>query len=133
MLGASDLIAFVPTADLNAARRFYSDTVGLTITAESPFACVFDACGTMLRVTPVPVTARASYTVLGWSVRDIIATVRGLTERGVSFLRYDGMDQDHLGIWTTPGGDRVAWFHDLDWNVLSLTQFTGGGTPPPAS
>ena len=133
MLGSSDLIAFVPTADLVAARRFYSDTLGLPITAESPFACVFDACGTMLRVTPVSATARASYTVLGWRVLDITTTVRDLSDRGVTFLRYDGMDQDDLGIWTTPGGDRVAWFHDLDGNLLSLTQFTGGGAPPPAS
>jgi catechol 2,3-dioxygenase-like lactoylglutathione lyase family enzyme len=133
MLGASDLIAFIPTADLVAARRFYADTLGLPITSESPFACVFDAGGTMLRVTPVPAPARASYTVLGWRVGDIATTVRGLTNRAVSFLRYDGMDQDELGIWTTPGGDRVAWFHDLDGNTLSLTQFTGGGTPPPAN
>jgi len=133
MLGASELIAFVPTANLVAARHFYANTLGLPITGESPFACVFDAGGTMLRVTPVTAPAPASYTVLGWRVGDITAAVRGLSERGVTFLRYDGMDQDDLGIWTTPGGDRVAWFHDLDGNTLSLTQFTGGGTPPPAS
>jgi hypothetical protein len=39
------------------------------------------------------------------------------------FLRYDGMDQDDNGVWTTPGGDQVAWFADPDGNVLSLTQF----------
>ena len=55
--------------------------------------------------------------------RDIAATVRGLTERGVVFLRYDGMDQDESGVWTTPGGDKIAWFTDPDGNVLSLTRF----------
>jgi len=58
-------------------------------------------------------------------VADIAATVRDLTGRGVVFLRYDGMDQDENGIWTTPGGDKVAWFADPDGNVLSLTQFAG--------
>lgn len=49
--------------------------------------------------------------------------MRGLTERGVVFLRYDGMGQDENRVWTTPGGDKVAWFADPDGNVLSLTQF----------
>jgi hypothetical protein len=47
-----------------------------------------------------------------------------LTGRGITFVRYAGMEQDDLGIWTTPGGDRIAWFTDPDGNVLSLTQFT---------
>jgi hypothetical protein len=68
--------------------------------------------------------ARPGYTVLGWRVADIAATARGLAGRGVEFLRHDGMDQDENGAWTTPGGDKVAWFADPDGNVLSLTQFT---------
>jgi len=77
----------------------------------------------MLRVTAVAEVARPGYTVLGWRVADITATVRELTGRGVVFLRYDGMNQDEDGVWTTPGGDKVAWFADPDGNVLSLTQF----------
>ena len=45
-----------------------------------------------------------------------------LTARGVEFTRYDGMEQDDLGVWSAPGGDQVAWFHDPDGNTLSLTQ-----------
>ena len=56
-------------------------------------------------------------------VTDISATIRDLIAKGVVFLRYDGMDQDEDGIWTTPGGDKVAWFADPDENILSLTQF----------
>jgi hypothetical protein len=52
-----------------------------------------------------------------------VATVRGLLAQGVVFLRYDGMDQDEDGVWTTPGGEKVAWFVDPDGNILSLTQF----------
>ena len=123
MLQAGEVIAFVASADLGQARAFYEQVLGLRLTEQTDFACVFDANGTMLRVTAVAEVARPGYTVLGWRVADIAATVRDLTERGVLFLRYDGMGQDQDGVWTTPGGDKVAWFADPDGNVLSLTQF----------
>ena len=84
---------------------------------------MFDANGTMPRVTAVAAVPRPGYTVLGWLVAEIAVTVRDLAERGVAFLRYDGMDQDENGVWTTPGGDKIAWFTDPAGNVLSLTQF----------
>jgi catechol 2,3-dioxygenase-like lactoylglutathione lyase family enzyme len=67
-----------------------------------------------------------SFTIAGWRVGDIAATVRALEAKGVRFTRYDGMDQDELGIWTAPGGDKVAWFTDPDGNTLSLTEFAAG-------
>jgi catechol 2,3-dioxygenase-like lactoylglutathione lyase family enzyme len=124
MLESSEVIAFAAATDLDRAREFYAGTLGLTVTENNDFACVLDAHGTMLRVTAVPKVAAAGYTVLGWRVADITATVRELAGRGVEFRRYDGMDQDGDGIWTTPGGDQVAWFADPDANILSLTQFT---------
>jgi catechol 2,3-dioxygenase-like lactoylglutathione lyase family enzyme len=123
MLGSSAVIAFAGSADLGRARAFYEQVLGLPVIEQNDFACVFDANGTMLRVTAVGEVARAGYTVLGWRVGDIAATVRGLAAGGVQLLRYDGLDQDEDGIWTTPGGDKVAWFADPDGNVLSLTQF----------
>lgn len=123
MLKSSPVIAFAATADLSRARSFYEQVLGLTVVEQNDYACVLDANGTMLRVTAVPEVARPGYTVLGWRVSDITATVRGLTAKGVVFQRYDGMDQDDDGIWTTPGGDKVAWFPDPDGNILSLTQF----------
>jgi catechol 2,3-dioxygenase-like lactoylglutathione lyase family enzyme len=123
MLQAGDVIAFAASADLPRARAFYEQVLGLRVTEQNDFACVFDANGTMLRVTAVAEVARPGYTVLGWRVADIAAAARDLAGRGVVFLRYDGMDQDDDGVWTTPGGDKVAWFADPDGNVLSLTQF----------
>jgi predicted enzyme related to lactoylglutathione lyase len=122
-MDGSSLIAFVPTTDLPRARAFYAETIGLPVTEESPFACVFDANGTMLRLTPVRKLSRTRYTVLGWNVADIAATVAALVAAGVSFVHYRGMDLDDAGIWTSPSGDRVAWFEDPDGNMLSLTQF----------
>ena len=123
MLGSTDAIAFVGATDLGRARLFYEQVLGLPLAGQNDFACVFSAKGTMLRVTAVPEVARGGYTVLGWRVHDIAAAVRDLSARGVVFLRYDGMDQDDSGVWTTPGGDRVAWFADPEGNILSLTQF----------
>jgi len=123
MLESYDLVAFVGAADLDRARAFYEGVLGLPVTERTDFACVFDSGGTMLRVTAVPAVAQPGYTVLGWRVPDITAVVRELTGRGVTVLRFDGMQQDEDGIWTTPGGDRVAWFADPDGNTLSLTQF----------
>ena len=123
MLDAADLIAFAATTDLDRARVFYEQVLGLTVTEQTDLACVFDANGTMLRVTAVPEVARAGYTVLGWRVADITAATRELSARGVTFLRFDGMDQDADGVWTSPGGGRIAWFADPDGNTLSLTQF----------
>jgi hypothetical protein len=60
--------------------------------------------------------------VLGWHVGDITGAVTELTRKGVTFERFEGMAQDDLGIWTSPGGGRVAWFRDPDGNTLSLTQ-----------
>jgi catechol 2,3-dioxygenase-like lactoylglutathione lyase family enzyme len=122
MLESSDLVAFVAATDLGRARAFYEQTLGLPVVEHNDFACVLDAHGTMLRVTAVPKVAQPGYTVLGWRVGDIAASVRELTARGISVLRFDGMNQDEDGIWTTPSGARVAWFADPDGNTLSLTQ-----------
>jgi catechol 2,3-dioxygenase-like lactoylglutathione lyase family enzyme len=122
MLESSDLVAFVAAVDLRRARAFYAGTLGLPVLEHNDFACVLDAHGIKLRVTAVPSVARGGYTVLGWQVADIEAEIRDLTARGVGFLRYDGMSQDEHGIWTTPTGEKVAWFADPDGNTLSLTQ-----------
>jgi catechol 2,3-dioxygenase-like lactoylglutathione lyase family enzyme len=123
VLESSDLVAFAAASDLARARAFYEHKLGLPVVEDNDFAVVFDANGTMLRVTAVPEVSPAGYTVLGWRVTDIGAAVRGLQARGVAFRAYDGMDQDENGIWTTPGGDKVAWFADPDGNTLSFTQF----------
>ncbi|HEY2489838.1 MAG TPA: VOC family protein [Streptosporangiaceae bacterium] len=123
MLADASFIGFVPVRDLAVARAFYEGTLGLRVVDDTPFALVLDAGGTMLRFTPVPGLSARPFTVAGWNVPDIGAVVRALAGRGVQFVRYDGLAQDDLGLWTTPGGDQVAWFNDPDGNTLSLTTF----------
>jgi catechol 2,3-dioxygenase-like lactoylglutathione lyase family enzyme len=121
MDSSAKIVAFVGTRNPDRAKHFYQGTLGLTLVYEDNFALVFDVRGTMLRVTKVPELTPAKFTVLGWQVNDIVTAVRDLQIAGVTFERYD-FPQDELGIWTAPGGAKVAWFKDPDDNVLSLSQ-----------
>jgi catechol 2,3-dioxygenase-like lactoylglutathione lyase family enzyme len=123
MLKAQPIIAFVATTNPVRAKEFYAKTLGLQLVSEDAFALVFDAGGTMLRVTPVQKLQPAGYTVLGWIVTDIAKEIRDLAKRGVKFRRYEGMEQDELGVWTSPANAKIAWFEDPDGNTLSLTEF----------
>jgi len=119
-----DPIAFVPTTDPARAREFYAGTLGLELVDENRFALVFRVGDTMLRVTTVAAFEPQPFTVLGWQVPDVEEAIRTLTARGVTFARFDGMDQDVLGVWTSPDGGRIAWFKDPDGNTLSVAQLT---------
>ena len=123
MLNNSKAICFVATKNPAGARKFYEKTLGLSMISDDPFAIVFDANGTMLRVQKVEEFVPAQHTVLGWKVANIRSEIKELTSRGVRFERFEGMQQDDLGIWTSPAGGKIAWFKDVDGNTLSLTQF----------
>jgi catechol 2,3-dioxygenase-like lactoylglutathione lyase family enzyme len=125
ILGTSKVIAFAPVTNMEKAREFYEGALGLHLVAdEKPFALVFDANGTMLRVTPVGEHRPAPFTILGWQVESIATTVEKLTAAGITFMRFPGLNEnDPQGIWQAPGGAKIAWFNDPDGNVLSLTEF----------
>ncbi|HUL68494.1 MAG TPA: VOC family protein [Burkholderiaceae bacterium] len=122
MLKSATLVAFVATADAGRAMAFYRDVLGLTLTADTPFALIFDAHGVTLRVQKVRKVVVSGYTALGWDVADIAATVATLQGRGVVFERFEGLEQDRHAIWRTPDGSQVAWFRDPDGNLLSIGQ-----------
>jgi len=124
MLSRSDLIGFAATSNTTKARKFYEETLGLTFVSADQFALVLEANGTMLRIQKVDQVNPHRYTVLGWKVVDILTEVQTLSQRGVLFARYEGMDQDENGIWTAPSKARIAWFTDPDGNILSLTEFS---------
>ena len=122
-LSQQQMVAFVPTRDPARAKGFYQDVLGLPLLSdELPFALVFDAHGVSLRVTVVPDYPAVEHTILGWRVEDIVLAAKTLEKAGVKFSRYPGMQQDELGVWTSPSGARVAWFKDADGNTLSITQ-----------
>ncbi len=125
-LGQYDIIAFVTIADVERAKKYYRDTLGLRLVSEQlPFALEFDANGVMLRLAIAKQVTPAPGTVLGWGVPNIAAAVKELNQAGIVFARFEGMTQDELGIWASPSGAKVAWFKDPDGNLLSLTEFPG--------
>jgi hypothetical protein len=97
--------------------------LGLRLVADERSAVVFDANGTVLRVSKVREVVAAPYTVLGWRVRDLAPVAAALVAKGVRFEMIPGFDQDAQGVWTAPDRTKVAWFKDPDGNLLSLTEF----------
>lgn len=122
MLGTTDIIAFVPTTDSAKARSFYEGVLGLTFVSDDGFALVFNANGVMIRVVKAQQFTPVQYTILGWQVKEIEQVIRRLQEKGVRFERFGFFQQDELGIWIAPSGDKVAWFKDPDGNTLSLSE-----------
>lgn len=122
-LGRYNIIGFVTIVDVERAKHFYRDILGLKlIREEPPFALVFDANGIMLRLGMGKERPPVTGTVLGWQVPDASAAVRDLESAGVQVERYSFVKQDEQGIWTTPTGSRVAWFKDPDGNLLSISE-----------
>ena len=108
--------------DIEAARAFYADTLGIRTTEEHGLLMLHLEGGHRpTLIYPKPDHAPADYTILNFPVDDIEAAVDQLVERGVTFKRYDGMEQDERGIMRA-GGPYIAWFTDPAGNVLSVLQ-----------
>jgi catechol 2,3-dioxygenase-like lactoylglutathione lyase family enzyme len=122
MLTHSPLVAFVPTKDATRSRRFYEKILGLRFVNDDSFAIVMDSNGTMVRIVRVGEFTPFPFTILGWQVGDIHRTVAEMAGRGVEFSRYGFLEQAEDGVWSAPGGAKVAWFTDPDGNTLSLSQ-----------
>jgi catechol 2,3-dioxygenase-like lactoylglutathione lyase family enzyme len=127
VLGAATPMGFLAVTDFAAARAFYEGVLGLEFVGQDPFALVLRSGPIFLRLTIPPERAPADYTVFGWRVADVDATVAALGARGIGFERYAflGDGQAENGVWTAPGGDKVAWFRDPDGNLLSVSEHRG--------
>ena len=122
MLSKAKVISFIATRKPEESKAFYRDVLRFPVRSEDRFAIVFELRHGTLRVTPVEALVPAPFTVLGWEVTDIQEEVKVLGEFGVNCEKFPGLTQDKSGIWTAPGGARVAWFKDPDGNILSITE-----------
>jgi catechol 2,3-dioxygenase-like lactoylglutathione lyase family enzyme len=122
MLADHPAVAFLATRDEGRARPFYEGTLGLRLVSDEPWAMVFEAGGTTLRIQKLDEFEPHTFTSLGWQVPDIDAAIAELAQRNVRFEHYRGLDQDERGVWRSPTGARIAWFRDPDGNTLSITQ-----------
>ena len=107
--------------DIDEARRFYGETLGLKISDGPMGILTLELAGDRpTMVYPKPDFTPATYTVLNFRVEDIEAAVDGLRERGVEFERYDdSFEQDDRGI-ARAAGPAIAWFKDPAGNILSV-------------
>lgn len=109
--------------DMEAARKFYSETLGVRVSDPGMGLMALDISGGHnVLVYPKPNHTPATFTILNFPVDDIDKTVDELARRGVEFLRYDGAEQDEKGIERSGEGPLIAWFTDPAGNVLSVLQ-----------
>jgi predicted enzyme related to lactoylglutathione lyase len=109
--------------DLDRAREFYSDTLGVRVTDEDMGILTLHLAGDRpTMVYPKPDFTPATYTILNFQVDDIETAVDELSGRGVRFERYEGFDQDVKGIARDPNGPSIAWFKDPAGNILAVLQ-----------
>ena len=106
--------------DLDAARSFYGETLGLTVSDGPEGVLSLDiANGHVVLVYPKPDYTPATYTVLNFPVDDLDAAVDELGSRGIEFERYEGFEQDDKGI-ARAEGPAIAWFKDPAGNILAV-------------
>lgn len=109
--------------DIDAARSFYRDRLGLKVSAEAQDGPIWlhGSEGHDTLVYPKPDHVPATFTVLNLFVDDIIAAVEELTAEGVSPERFEGIETDDKGIYRDEGRS-VAWFTDPAGNVVAVGQ-----------
>ena len=122
MLADSKAFSGFAVLDIDEARRFYGDTLGLKVSEETrglPLLTLHLAGDRPTMIYPKPDFEPATYTILNFPVDDVDAAVDELSARGVEFEKYDGFEQDEKGIARGNGPD-IAWFKDPAGNILSV-------------
>jgi catechol 2,3-dioxygenase-like lactoylglutathione lyase family enzyme len=119
MLANTPAFSGFAVPDIDAARDFYVNTLGLKVTEEMGLLTLQLAGDRPTIIYPKPDHTPATYTILNFQVEDIDAAVDELTSRGVTFERYEGFPQDEKGVMRGNGPD-IAWFKDPAGNILSV-------------
>jgi catechol 2,3-dioxygenase-like lactoylglutathione lyase family enzyme len=121
MLADTKAYSGIAVKDMQQAREFYADTLGLRTSEEYGLLWLHLAGGRDTLVYEQPDATPASFTILNFEVDDIDAVVDALAARDVRFERYDSMDQDERGVFRAEG-PYIAWFKDPSGNLLSVLQ-----------
>jgi catechol 2,3-dioxygenase-like lactoylglutathione lyase family enzyme len=122
MLGDKDAAANIAVRDLETARRFYGETLGLTqVGSEGAEVIIFRSGNTIINVYQSKYAGTNQATALTWVVGDDVeSVVRALKAKGVSFEHYDMPDITREGDVHIGGNMKVAWFKDPDGNILNI-------------
>jgi catechol 2,3-dioxygenase-like lactoylglutathione lyase family enzyme len=123
MFESARFICPIPVADLEGARAFYTETLGLSFEDESEAGILVVADGgTRILLYRSPGGAPPTHTVAGWEVPKLEPVIEGLKARGVRFEDYDlpGLRTEHHVAWIGP--ERAAWFRDSEGNILAINE-----------
>ncbi len=124
MLKDARFNATLPAADLERARRWYAEKLGLEPVEESPGGLAYDgAGGTRFVLYPTETKASGAHTQLGFEVDDLVSEVAALRARGVVFEEYDLPGLKTVDGIAEVGPGRAAWFEDSEGNLLGVVQF----------
>lgn len=123
MLGDKNLIAVVATKDLQKAKDFYSNKLGLTLTSEMPDYGVleYQSGNSRLQVYQSDYAGTNQATAVTWEVDDVNATVAELVAEGITFEHYDFPGTTLEGDVHVMGDMRTSWFKDPDGNILCVS------------
>jgi len=124
MLENSNAISGFAVDDIDKAKQFYGETLGVGVSEDGELLRLHLGGGTQVIVYPKPDYTPATYTMLNFPVDDIAKAVDDLVARGVVFQRYPGIEADERGISRLGGGPPIAWFKDPAGNILSVLQET---------
>jgi predicted enzyme related to lactoylglutathione lyase len=125
MFGNTKAFSSFSVNDLEAAKQFYGETLGIKVSEEHGLLTLHIAGDRLILVYPKENHQPATFTILNFPVADIDAAVDELTRRGVTIQRYDGLSHDNKGIVRAEGGPPIAWFTDPAGNVLAVLEASG--------
>lgn len=120
MLESATVVANVAVSDINKAKEFYQQTLGLKQTDENMGGVTYTSGGGKLFVYQAPTAGSGQATCATWEVTDIAAVVKELSDKGVKFEHYEWPGAEHEGDVHIMGGMKAAWFKDPDGNILGL-------------
>jgi catechol 2,3-dioxygenase-like lactoylglutathione lyase family enzyme len=122
MLAESKAFSGFAVPDLDKAKEFYGETLGIKTSEEHGLLTLHLAGDRATLIYPKPDHQPANYTILNFPVDDVERAVDELSARGVQFERYEGFEQDEKGISRAEGGPPIAWFTDPAGNILAVLE-----------
>jgi catechol 2,3-dioxygenase-like lactoylglutathione lyase family enzyme len=111
----------IPVRDLDAAKKFYGETLGLPQVEENPGGVMYRSGEGKMFVYPTPMAGTAKSTAATWMVADLKSVVEELQTKGMQFEHYEFPDVEYDGPIHIMGEMKAAWFKDPEGNILGLT------------
>ncbi|MET9399790.1 VOC family protein [Kitasatospora sp. NPDC002965] len=124
MLGNAPLIPIIPAADLDRAKHYYTETLGVKLSEEGSHDVTFECGGTEFGLYETPTAGQAAHTLASFKVADLDAEMSTLRSRGVTFEEYDLPGLKTVDGVVEDDGMRAAWFKDSEGNILCVNERT---------